>query len=59
MSTLKTEEVLSRSALVHRLLGWCREAKEKMKEIFTPLFINLPVKGGGNGCKYNNQNINN
>ena len=33
MSTLKTEEVLSRSALVHRLLGWCREAKEKMKEI--------------------------
>lgn len=30
------------------------EQKEKMKEIFTPLFINLPVSNKGNGCKNNN-----
>jgi len=28
---LKTEEVLSRSALVHRLLGWCKTAKQNVK----------------------------
>ncbi len=32
------------------------EQKEKMKKIFTPLFINLPVR---NGCKYENPNNNN
>lgn len=35
------------------------EQQEKMKEIFTPLFINIPVKRNGNGgenCK--NDNIN-
>jgi len=32
------------------------EQKEKMKEIFTPLFINLPVSHRGNECKCANPN---
>lgn len=35
------------------------EQKEKMKDIFTPLFINLPVRNGGNGCQHGNPNNNN
>lgn len=33
------------------------QQREKMKEIFTPLFIDLPVRNkGGNGCEYKSQN---
>lgn len=36
-----------------------REQKEKMKEIFTPLFIDLPIRNNGkNECKYENSNNN-
>lgn len=34
-----------------------KEQKEKMKEIFTPLFINIPVKNG-EGCRHGNPNNN-